>query len=382
MNLTKSKILILGAGGVTGKAMIHLLRNFTDTIYIYDQNKEIEFEQDLINLSHYDFEDKEEIQSLLKKHSWDYCFITPGFPRKSTIAKTLEENSIPVIGELDLGYYYIFHIKKRSPFVIAITGTDGKSTTTNLTAELFRSQNINAKECGNYGIPLSEIANSPDQEIPEVLVVECSSYQLELLYYFKPDISMILNIAEDHMDRYDSFKDYLKAKLNIVSFVDFSHILLTTEEVIKEIYKFNLNSCLQNKSVDVIDTQWLFKEGYCFINTQFYWKDFKVNNLNNRMNFLFSIKALELFLAAKKMEPDIKKLQEVFKNYNGLPYRLQFVKQIKNITFINDSKATTVQAVISAIKNFKDDSILLLLGGLDKNLNFQKILQLDVYKKK
>ncbi len=382
MNLNNKNVLVLGAGGVSGKAMVNLLRNYTQQIFVYDQNPQIQFDKDLENLSSFDFENINQIEFLIKKYQWDYCFLSPGFPRSSIVVRTLKNNSIPVIGELDLGYYALFFLLKKKPFVVAITGTDGKSTTTNLTAELLRSQNIRAIECGNYGIPLSEIASQTiNHKEFDVLVVECSSYQLEHLLYFKPDISMILNIAEDHLDRYDSLKDYLKAKLNIVSLVDKNHYLITTKDVVKKIVELNLNENLPDINIEIINFDWLNKEGYRFLDFTFYWRDLKVDHLNHRMNFLFSIKAVELFSLKKGILLNKESLNETFKNYSGLPYRLQFIKKIHNISFVNDSKATTVQAVVSAIKNFKDEYVFLLLGGLDKNLNFSEILELDIYKK-
>lgn len=382
MNLEKRKILILGAGGISGKAMISSLRNFTNQIFVYDQNKNLNFDSDLFNLSYHNFESKEVIINLIKQYRFDYCFIAPGFPRNSLIVKTLEENQIPVIGELDLGYFLIFNILKKSPFVVGITGTDGKSTTTNLIAELFRSQNVNAIECGNYGTPLCEIAfqyfNS--NHFPDALIVECSSFQLEKIFYFKPNISMILNIAPDHMDRYNTLKDYLEAKLNILKLCDSQDFFITTDLVLEKIYNLDLKKYLKNVTITEIKKNNIFQDHCDFLETQIQWKDFKVDNLNNRINLLFALKTLEKFSEIKNLKLNLEQIRNVLKNYSGLPYRLQEVKKYKNLIFVNDSKATTVQAVLSAIKNYEDFIVLLLLGGLNKNLDFREILDLEIYK--
>ncbi|MFN3603386.1 MAG: UDP-N-acetylmuramoyl-L-alanine--D-glutamate ligase [Leptonema sp. (in: bacteria)] len=380
MNLEEKNVLVLGAGGISGKGMVSLLRNFTKKIYVFDDNKSICFDEDLENVSNYPITTKKEILDLINKFPFEYCFLSPGFPRKSLIVKTLEEVGIPVIGELDLGYYVIFNKIQKKPFIVAITGTDGKSTTTKLIAELLRSQDKIAIECGNYGTPLCEIANQMMKNIFfEILVVECSSFQLEKLYFFQSDIAIFLNLAEDHMDRYESLQEYLLAKLNLIGLGNPNQHLIISSQVVELIKKFRFENRIENKKFHIIDTSQIHKDHYFFMNSRFLWKDFKIDNLNNRINLLFALKALEIFFNHQVV---VEKIQETLRNFSGLPYRQQVIKKINNLIFVNDSKATTVQAVLSAIKNYENQIVMLLIGGQDKNLNFKEILSLQIYKEK
>ncbi len=380
MELKNKSFLVLGAGGISGTSTTDLLKLFTDQIYVYDQNPNLNF-NNFINLSKYNLDDEKDIKKIIDL-KLDYCIISPGFPRKSLIVKYLENSNINVIGELDLGYYIIFHYLKEKPFVIAITGTDGKSTTTNLIAHLLRSIKINAIECGNYGLPLTKIAYNKIlnlEGIPEVLVIECSSYQLEKIYYFNPDISIFLNIDFDHMDRYESLKEYLFAKLNIISLYN---KLIISNSVLQTIEKYNLTEKIKKFPVEIIYPEETQNEYILIENKPLYWKDFPVDNQHNRINLLFSIRAILYYLKfiKKEKELDLDGIFNGIQNYIGLAFRLQKIKQLENIIFVNDSKSTTIQSLLSAINTYKDYYVLLLIGGLDKNLDFTPIKELKIYK--
>ncbi|MCS7205146.1 MAG: UDP-N-acetylmuramoyl-L-alanine--D-glutamate ligase [Leptospiraceae bacterium] len=383
-----SSFLVLGAGGVSGTSTLKLLQVFTKKIYAYDDNPQLFFPEPVISLSQekHLFSDQNAFRDFLNNNAISYAIISPGFPRASNIVKTIEENGIPVIGELDFGYYVIFHVLKKMPFVIAITGTDGKSTTTHLTAHLLRSVGVYAIECGNYGLPLTEIAWENlinHKPIPEVLVVEASSYQLEKLFYFAPDVSMILNISEDHMDRYVSFREYLQAKLNIVSLCHQDQILLINKQIVEKARELQIPSSIQHVKNIIIDEEEVKTSNYIELYDQkFFWKDFPVDNPHNRVNAWFSLKAIEICFQKRNQIYDQNDLINGLKNFQGLPYRLQKVKTHKNILFVNDSKSTTVQSLLSAIRAYQHANIFLLMGGLDKNLDFTPIKNLDVFLKK
>lgn len=381
MEVKNKSYLILGAGGVTGQALIQLLSYLTDKIYVYDDNKDLQFDKG-INLSNYNIYDIRQIDKFFE-FSIDYCIISPGFPRKSLIVQEILKRGIRVFGELDFSYYVLFYLLNKKPFIIAITGTDGKSTTTNLIATLFRSQNLRALECGNYGTPISELIYKNlkfKEEIPEILVIETSSYQLEQLYYFNPDISVFLNIDYDHMDRYDSFKDYLLSKLNIIPMFHKPHqMLIIHENVIEKIKQHELYDKLSHIETTIIRSNEVEKPSIKIFHHDFYWQDFPIDNYHNRFNLLFSIKTLEHYFKIYSQQINIDTIFNTIKHYKGLPYRLQKIKQIENISFVNDSKSTTVQALHSAIKSYENHIIFLLIGGLDKQLDFSTIKNTKPY---
>lgn len=379
MNL-HSNFLVLGAGGVSGQASVELLSRFASGIFVYDDDKSLSFSSDVINVSRIDFQDRKITEKFLEEHKIAYAILSPGFPRKSPAVENLG-TFIPVVGELDFGYYVIREYLKKDPFVFAITGTDGKSTTTHLIATLLRSSGISAIECGNYGLPLTRIALNMWQDPSinyDVLVVEASSYQLEKLYFFSPDCSLLLNIAEDHLDRYDSFQEYLQAKLNIISLCNKQNLFLLSDQVWEEIQKHRLTHLLDKVQYEILtfntDTPALTlgKE-------TFFWKEFPEDNHHNRKNVLFALKAVLHYFQEKNITPDVTRILESLKTFKGLPYRTEKVRTHKNIIFVNDSKSTTVQATISAINSYPHATILLLMGGYDKQLDFTKIKETRAY---
>ncbi len=283
--------------------------------------------------------------------------VPPGIPLVSTACK----RGIPVIGDIELFYSY-----KPGSTYIGITGTDGKTTTTTLVYEMIRREK-NAFIGGNIGVPVFEHYQNAGPDA--VFVLELSSFQLETTRTFKPFIAACLNIAEDHLDRYSSISGYIDAKKNIFKNQDpMDYAVLNLDSPYFKILKKGIRSKILtfgtgNKKADLFfsgDT--LYYHGIEFIKR----KDIKLRGIHNVENSMAAI------LIAKKAGISDSAVIETLKSFEGLEHRLELVTEYEGVTYYNDSKSTTVNALSKALLSF-DSPIILIAGGRDKGLDFKKI---------
>jgi len=258
--------------------------------------------------------------------------LSPGLDTENSqatkIARTL---NIPYVGELELSFW----LNKAK--IVAITGTNGKTTTTYLTHKVLADKRKRVFLGGNIGTPFSSFVL--DTKKGDIVVLEVSSFQLETIIEFKPYIAAVLNIEPDHLDRYPDFTAYLRAKLNIFKNQDAKDYALINKNIsIRSIIEKEIRS----KVIHFSD-------------------EFPDDNLScvYRIASIFGIGKTDCL--------------KVFSQFQGLPHRLQFVRKIRGITFINDSKATNPSSTKWAIRNI-NTPIILLAGGKDKGLDYSSIL--------
>ena len=315
--------------------------------------------------------------------------VSPGVEKSSLALAYAIKNNIPIISELELGYRFC-----KGP-ITAVTGTNGKSTVVSLLGEIFREAGIRVNVCGNIGNSLSgEVSafateesygryasadrSAGDEKIDKTteVILETSSFQLEWIESFRPKISVILNVAEDHLDRYDNFEDYLAAKkrifenqaegdITILNYDDknlknavkpgtiSSRVLyFSATEKVEGIYleKGSVKTFLENK-----------------VKTLFALGDSKLEGGHNIENILAAV------LVAVLKGADILSIEKAVKHFKPLPHRFERVTRIKGIEFIDDSKATNIDSTYRALKSL-DRKAVLIAGGKDKNLSYEKIL--------
>jgi len=301
----------------------------------------------------------------------DLIVVSPGISSDSLPIIWAKEIGIPVIGELELASQSV-----TCP-IIAVTGTNGKTTTTTLLGEMLKKRH-KVEMAGNIGRPLSRIVSNLTKE--HLLILEVSSFQLERIKDFHPRISIILNITPDHLDRYQGFEDYLSAKKRIflnqkpgdyavfpadmpytkslMEGANCSHILFGTKPGKKRdiFYKdSSIWSNLNGREEKILD------EGIL-----------KLKGPHNRENIMAAL-AVALILGE-----DIEEIKEVLKNFSGLEHRLEIVSRIEGVTFVNDSKSTNVDSLIKAIQSFPN--VILIAGGRDKGADFFSVRE-DIKKK-
>lgn len=289
-------------------------------------------------------------------HNFDDCrliVVSPGIPPTSPLYQEAIASGKEIISELE------FAARHFPGKYLAITGTNGKTTTTELTTHLLRALKINAIATGNIGHPFctvcADIINGKlaDDTIP---VIEVSSFQLERSSVFAPDAALILNIAEDHLDRYpDGMREYAGIKENIFKKVSPE----------KQIYGITCKKKQAHSRFKIEHGMIKFDELDVLA-----FDKLKLKGIHNQENVLGALELISRFLTLTKTH--ISTLKNALQSYTPGKHRLEKVLEHKGITYIDDSKGTNPAAVIAALQSISAD-IRLILGGLDKGMDFSPL---------
>lgn len=264
-----------------------------------------------------------------------------------------------ITSEVELAFELVGNRK-----IIGITGTNGKSTTTHITAQILNNMGIKAIACGNIGLPFGEAVLNKDIE---VFVIELSSFQIELLRNFKVDSSCIINVTPDHLDRYGNIESYKKAKYILSNFIVNNGVLVVGS---------NCSNVEVNKGVSKIIINEKFTEypklNGNILNFGDFFVDISKFNLFGHHNIVNLAFALTLINGIKKLNGDMTK---EITSLNSMPHRTELVGIFNGVTWINDSKATNVDSVLTALESVKKPTFL-LLGGRDKKSDYRVLKDL------
>jgi UDP-N-acetylmuramoylalanine--D-glutamate ligase len=301
----------------------------------------------------------------------DEVMKSPGIPEKSELVKQIRAKGIPVISEIEFGYRY-----KGASKIIAITGSNGKTTTTSLLYHICKVAGQDAAIVGNIGFSFArQIAQDPKA----LYVIEVSSFQLDDIHSFRPDIAILLNITEDHLDRYNyQFENYIKSKFRIIenqTEQDCFIYCIDDEVVVKHLELLTTHTNLLPFSMK----QELKKGGY-IKNEQMMLKiqeervtmsiyDFALKGKHNAYN------TMAASIAASTLGIRKEKIREAVSNFHSLEHRMEFVATVKGVDFINDSKATNVNSTWYALESMQKPTIL-ILGGVDKGNDYALVADL------
>lgn len=374
MEIRNKKISIIGAVR-SGVGAAKLAKNLGAIPFVSDSGSQEKLKSSIEILK------SEKIDFEIGSHSdkvfdCDLMVVSPGVPSNAKVIKDAGEKKIKIISEIEFASLFC------KANVIAITGTNGKTTTTSLCGYLFNECGAKTYTAGNIGLAFSEIVL--DAKADEYVSLEVSSFQLDLIDTFKPKVAMILNITPDHLNRYDNSVDkYAESKLRIFENQNAGDYLIlnTDSELLNHYFKktnsktlfFSTtkkvsNGCyLDNQTVKFVRND---KEEFsCAVSDIFIQGEHNIQN------------AMAVIIAAKIFNLDNKKILEALKSFKGVEHRLELVREIEGIKFINDSKATNVDSVIVALKSF-DEPIMLILGGQDKGNDYSMIENLVVEKVK
>ena len=302
----------------------------------------------------------------------DLVVISPGVPTKAIPLRYAERAGAEVIGEVELASRYL---KGR---IVAITGSNGKTTTTSLVAELLKGAGLQTLMGGNIGTPLiSLVENSRDDGWT---VVEMSSFQLETIKEFHPTIALALNVTPNHMDRYESFTDYAAAKHRIfMNQGPGDGAILNADDEIVSSWTKGLRAHVTCFSVKRELEEGLFLRGSEIVSRApggervlLMSHEMKLRGLHNVENVLAALAAGLACGAA----PD--SMRETIRNFEPVEHRLEFVSEINGVKFYNDSKATSVDATVKALEAFADEAgkIVLILGGRGKKAPYAPLASL------
>lgn len=366
MDLCGSNILLVGLAR-TGISTIKKLKDLGANIIVNDIKKEKELVNILNDL------DKIKIKYVLGKHiedvkNIDLAIVSPGVPLELPFIQRLIDNNIEVIGEIELTY------RLSNSVFVGITGTNGKTTTTTLVGEIFKTCKKKTFVVGNIGNPAIDTIGRSDEE--SVLVTELSSFQLESVKKFKTSVCAILNITPDHLNRHKTMENYIAAKCNI-----FKNQTNNDYTILN--YDCSLTRELASKSKGKIiffSRKVILSEGIYIDNDNIIIKNEKTNitlmnkneiKIPGNHNLENSLAAIAIAFVSKL---DMQVVKQILKSFGGVEHRLEFVREINGVKYINDSKGTNPDASMKAIESY-NDPIVLIAGGMDKKSDFSEFIK-------
>ena len=301
----------------------------------------------------------------------DEVMKSPGIPEKNEMVKQIRKKGIPVISEIELAYRF-----KGDSKIVAITGSNGKSTTTALTYHICETAGLNCAMVGNIGISFAkQVAVDPK----ELYVVEISSFQLDDIKDFRADIAVLLNITEDHLDRYEyKFENYINSKFKVIenqTNKDY-FIYCDDDEVITQklplltIHTNPLPFSMKHevkKGGYIKGDQMMLRIQEERVSMSIY--DFALKGKHNNYN------TMAAGIAACTLGIRKEKIREAVKNFHSLEHRMEFVAMVRGVEFVNDSKATNVNSTWFALETMNKPTVL-VLGGTDKGNDYTLIAEL------
>ncbi len=303
-----------------------------------------------------------------KVYNADLVIISPGIPNTIPVVNKLESAGIPIVSELEMAYWF-----SQPSEIIAVTGSNGKTTTTTIIYEMFKNTQYEPYCGGNIGIPFSklifETEESPIKN--KIYILEVSSFQLERIVHFCPKASIILNISRDHMDRYDDIQSYFAAKMEITKnqkkddfFIYNNDDALIKQNVPDKCQNIPFGIYSDSKNIVNVDTNSIYlHNGQKLIDRS----ELLLLGEHNLYNILAAL------TVAIKFKIPVNHLRNVLKHFKGIEHRLEYITSINDVDYYNDSKATNVDSVIYALKSFQKP-VIIILGGKDKDLDFSLLI--------
>lgn len=328
-------ILILGAG-VTGQSVLRLAQSQGLKAVLFDDCAQQKPELFAVSVV-------EDVAS------YDVVVVSPGIPLDHSLIAQARAANVLVMGDIEFVLRYV----KQPQRMIAVTGTNGKTTTVHLIHHVLQACGQSSLLAGNVGVPLADVCQGNDA----VWVLELSSFQLDLTETLKPDVAIILNVTEDHLDRYPSMEEYAASKARIFINQDADDVLVLLRED-----PFTSQYCAACvSSVELFDAQgdelvYRSQRLGSFSQLQLW-------GIHQKMN----VRAALLALAAFDLNPD--QLWQALCSFTPLKHRMQVVATVNDVLYVNDSKATNVDAMIKAVNSYSGEgrAVILLFGGRYKS---------------
>ena len=356
------KLIILGAGesGV-GAAILAAKEGYL--VFVSDAGKIAEKYKSVFVGKGIEYEEGKHTEERIFEA--DEVMKSPGIPEKSSLVIRIRSKGIPVISEIELAYRH-----KGSSRILGITGSNGKTTTTSLAFHICKQGGLDCALVGNIGVSIAkQVAEDPK----EWYIAEISSFQLDDIREFRPDIAVLTNITEDHLDRYEyKFENYIRSKFSIVKnqkktdFFIFCADDPVIEQHIKE-YPFQSNPLSYtmqkepNQGGFIRNGQMNLQAGNETLRMSIY--DFALKGIHNQYN------TMAAGLAAVTIGIRKEKIREAVQSFASLEHRMEYVSTVRGVEFINDSKATNVNSTWYALESMQKP-VVLILGGIDKGNDY------------
>jgi UDP-N-acetylmuramoylalanine--D-glutamate ligase len=359
------RLVILG-GGESGVGAAILGKKVGYDVFVSDMNSIQDKYKNILSEKKIPFEEKQHTEKIILNADW--IIKSPGIPKKSNLIQKINERKILISSEIEFASQYT------NAKLIAITGSNGKTTTTSLTYHIYKNAGYNVGLAGNIG---KSFAWQVAEENFDYYVLEISSFQLDDIQNFKPHIAMVLNLSPDHLDRYDYvYQNYIDAKFTITKNQDKSDYFIYNEDDPMTKYWFQNHNTKAKKIPFSLNKR---LENGAFSDNQ---------NINFHINSnTFKMKLNELALTGKhniansmaagiagklsKIKNDF--IKQSLMDFEAVEHRLEFVLKINGINFINDSKATNVNSVYYALESM-NTPVIWIMGGTDKGNDYSELI--------
>ena len=361
MDLSGKKVLVVGLAR-SGMAAIRVLKKLGAEVTLSESKKKDDIKEiGFLNENNVEIVGQD---MAVFERDFDLVVKNPGVPYRSPMMQKLQERNIPVITEIELAY----QVAKPQHY-LAITGTNGKTTTSTLTYEIFRRAFPGkAHLCGNIGIPLCEIVmeNGLMEEGGHYIALEISNFQLVNIDKFRPEVATIINLTPDHIDFMGSLDNYYKSKTEVYrNMADNDVFLLNADDPVVKEYtdRYPVKCAKESFSTDSQSADCIAKDGYLEIKGEkiIPLNAIKIVGKHNLQNVMIAVSAAK----AIGISNDV--ILEAVSSFKGVEHRIEFVREIDGVKYYNDSKGTNTDATITALKAF-DRGVILLVGGFEKGL--------------
>jgi UDP-N-acetylmuramoylalanine--D-glutamate ligase len=364
----KKRLVILG-GGESGVGAALLAQQQGYEVFLSDGGKLKD--QYRIELQQHQIPFEEEQHSVEKILLADEIVKSPGIGEKNELVKQIRQKGISVISEIELAFRY-----KGDSKIVAITGSNGKTTTTALIYHICKTAELDVALVGNIGY---SFARQISEQPRALYVLEISSFQLDDIKTFRPHIAVLLNITEDHLDRYDyQFSNYINSKFSIIANQTMEDYFIYCEDdevIMQKIPLINLHTnplpfSMKHevkKGAYIKGDQMMLRIQEERVSMSIY--DFALKGKHNQYN------TMAAGIAAATLGIRKEKIREAVNNFQSLEHRMEFVAMVRGVEFVNDSKATNVNSTWYALESM-NKPVVLVLGGVDKGNDYQLIAEL------
>lgn len=349
MNLKNKHVIVLGAGS-SGQAAAALALAEGANVSVHDSREMIGGLPDGVTaVPNADV-------TTGKASRCDLLVLSPGIDGNSEFVKAYEENAAEMIGEIELGYRFY------EGQIVAITGTNGKTTTTELVDRILNHSGISCLPCGNYGDPFSMLPLLENP--PAVAALEVSSFQLETIKNFHPDVVVWLNFSADHMDRYPTIDAYRQAKLRIFENLgEEDDVIIRAGEEVGEVAATVSTFSTEADADYTLQDDWVLHGGKPIIDLSIT----RLRGLHNAEN------AMAAFAACSALGIQPENANEALRGFAPPLHRCELIRTLDGVEYINDSKATNLHALDSALRS-QSRPVVLIAGGKQKGLDYSEIL--------
>jgi UDP-N-acetylmuramoylalanine--D-glutamate ligase len=354
MDLNAKKLLVIGLAR-TGRECARFLAQQGAKVWISDRRGQDDLRGEMAALSDLSLTYRLGGEEKSWLDGMDYVVPSPGVPMENLLLREALARKIPVLSEIELAYRYF-----AAPLV-AITGTNGKSTTTTLIGKMLQADGMKVFLGGNLGAPfIGAATDSWDWG-----VIEISSFQLEWVDEFRPRIALLLNLSEDHLDRYASFADYCQAKERIFAAQHGADVAILNrddplvwqlrERIAAHVVSFGFGEVAEGVFATPTEIVWRDRA----VEERFWLAKAQIQGVHNVENIMAAI------AAAKCAGVSRRAIEQALEEFPGLEHRLEFVREKDGVRYYNDSKGTNVGAVAKSLASF-GGPVILLAGGVDK----------------